>query len=164
MEACADLVPTSLPIASGTATDIQYAGADDLPASCSTKLLQDQTWQPGDNAHELDSRLAEISSSSSSDVPSSGLSPVDSIASFLAEGHQTSHRDEIFSEIFCERPGCRKFFEFNVHVPHKRYCGDECYDSVRLTRKRLLHWHRLTACRFAWEIYRLLDGKRSAPG
>ncbi|HBT77159.1 MAG TPA: hypothetical protein DEB39_09590, partial [Planctomycetaceae bacterium] len=65
---------------------------------------------------------------------------------------------EIFSEKICSRPGCVNTFPFDPHVPHKKFCCDGCYEVVRLARKRLLHWYRLTHCLYALEIYRLLGG------
>ncbi len=80
------------------------------------------------------------------------------IGAFLPEGHQTFVGVQDFSEKICARPGCTKTFSCDPRVPHKKYCCDSCYDAVRLARKRLLHWHRLTRCLYALEIYRLLGG------
>lgn len=56
----------------------------------------------------------------------------------------------------CARPGCGNSFDFDTHVPQKKYCSRECYDIVHLAKKRLLHWYRRTGCLYAREIYRLL--------
>lgn len=89
--------------------------------------------------------------------PESGQTGPDNLF-FSDVGHPATRPEEIFSEIPCRRPGCRNAFRFDPHVPHKRFCGRECYETVRLARKRLLHWHRLTGCLFAGALYRLLGG------
>ncbi|HBT76497.1 MAG TPA: hypothetical protein DEB39_06135 [Planctomycetaceae bacterium] len=86
------------------------------------------------------------------------------IGSFLPEGHQTIIGIQDFSEKICSRPSCTKTFPFDPRVPHKKFCCDTCYDAVRLARKRLLHWYRLTRCLYALEIYRLLGGLYNASG
>ena len=91
--------------------------------------------------------------------------PIDEIVDPLLPdmGHHVDGNPEFFSKKFCERPGCSNRFCFDPHVPHKRYCGNACYDAVRLARKRLLHWHRLTGCVFVLEIYRLLGSLCESP-
>ena len=109
------------------------------------------------------SLLPKKGTSSSFDTPSL---PVDLTASdgfFITEGKHTLGGQKSLSDKYCDRPGCRNIATFEVRARHKRYCSQTCYYAVRLVRKRLLHWHRLTGCQCTWEVYRLLNDVRAGP-
>lgn len=83
-------------------------------------------------------------------------------------GDQDPEKMESFfgenAPIPCIRPGCGNSFDFDAHVPQKKYCSRECYDIVHLAKKRLLHWYDRTGCLYAREIYRLLRDEAGDSG
>ena len=127
----------------------------EMPESFSSEFLNDQAIEG--------TFLPAKGSSDSLCAPYIGRAMVGQTDLLSVNGHSCRDEPKIFSRIFCDRPGCPNLFEFNVHVPQKRYCCQRCYNAVRLARKRLLHWHRLTGCPFAKGIYRLLGETRAGP-
>jgi hypothetical protein len=79
------------------------------------------------------------------------------------QGNQKDTEIKKSQNIFCHRPGCPNPFSYDVRVPDKIFCSVSCYNALRLARKRLLHWYRLTGCVFALAQYIRLGGHYHLP-